>query len=131
MQWQNKEDYEMSGIRYFLDTNAIIALLKGNAELERLLARASWIGTLSIVIIEFLSFQGLTKEDLQTFRMFVERIHIKGLSTDLADLRVIANIRRDHSFKLPDAIIVAQSLQNEADLISNDKQLKEFTYFSF
>jgi len=34
----------MSGNRYVLDTNAIIALLQGNIQLVQLLQNASWIG---------------------------------------------------------------------------------------
>ncbi len=121
----------MNGNKYFLDTNAIIALLKGNTFLETTLSDASWIGTSSIVIIEFLSFQGLQEPDKKTFELFISRIHVEGLPIDLASLQLIANIRLQHGFKLPDAIIVAQCLQNNAQLISNDKQLKSFVSLSF
>ncbi|WP_373527737.1 hypothetical protein [Nostoc sp.] len=42
----------MSGSRYLLDTNAIIALLQGNSQLLQLLQNADWIG---ISIIRFAS----------------------------------------------------------------------------
>ncbi len=34
----------MSGERYLLDTNAIVALLQGNSQLIQLLQNADWIG---------------------------------------------------------------------------------------
>jgi tRNA(fMet)-specific endonuclease VapC len=46
--------------RYLLDTNAIVALLKGNAQLGQLLRDADWIGISVISQIEFLAFSGLT-----------------------------------------------------------------------
>lgn len=130
MRYQNKEDFEMSGNRYFL-ANAVITLLRGNSKLETLLSNASWIGTSSIVLIEFLSFDSLGKEDLQTLESFISRIHVEGLSADLPSLVSIANLRLQHKFKLPDAIIVAQSLFHNAQLISNDRQLQSFTNFNF
>ena len=48
----------MSGNRYLLDTNAIVALLQGNAQLVQLLQNADWIGISVISQIEFLAFSG-------------------------------------------------------------------------
>jgi len=55
----------MSGNRYVLDTNAIVALLQGNLQLVQLLQNASWIGISIISQIEFLVFSGLTEADRQ------------------------------------------------------------------
>ncbi|MGK7871873.1 MAG: hypothetical protein AB4426_00675 [Xenococcaceae cyanobacterium] len=49
----------MSGERYLLDTNAIVALLKENSQLILLLQNADWIGISVISQIEFLAFSGL------------------------------------------------------------------------
>jgi len=51
----------MSGERYLLDTNAIVALLQGNSQLIQLLQNADWIGISVISKIEFLAFTGLTQ----------------------------------------------------------------------
>ena len=42
----------MSGRKYLLDTNAIIQLLKGNAELSALLADADFVSTSVIAEME-------------------------------------------------------------------------------
>jgi len=48
----------MSGERYLLDTNAIVALLQGNSQLIQLLQNADPIGISVISKIEFLAFTG-------------------------------------------------------------------------
>ncbi|WZI66593.1 MAG: hypothetical protein HEQ35_30920 [Gloeotrichia echinulata IR180] len=48
----------MSGNRYVLDTNAIVALLQGSAQLLQLLQDANWVGISVISQIEFLVFSG-------------------------------------------------------------------------
>ncbi|MEG4318161.1 MULTISPECIES: hypothetical protein [unclassified Microcoleus] len=53
----------MSGNRYVLDTNAIVALLQGNIQLRELLKDAEWLGVSVISQIEFLVFPGLTQDD--------------------------------------------------------------------
>ncbi len=58
----------MSGNRYLLDTNAIVALLQGNSQLIQLLHNAGWVGISVISQIEFLAFSGLSQEDRQLFQ---------------------------------------------------------------
>lgn len=53
----------MSGNRYLLDTNAIVALLQGNTQLIQLLQNPDWIGISVISQIEFLAFPGLGQDD--------------------------------------------------------------------
>ncbi len=53
----------MSGKRYVLDTNAIIALLQGSTMLVQLLQDADWVGISVISQIEFLAFSGLSEDD--------------------------------------------------------------------
>ena len=69
----------MSGNRYVLDTNAIVALLQGNYQLVQLLQNADWIGVSVISQIEFLAFSGLSQDDRQLFQLFLQRVEIIGL----------------------------------------------------
>ena len=57
----------MSGNRYLLDTNAIIALLQKDSNLVKLLQNADWVGVSVISQIEFLAFSGLSEADLRLF----------------------------------------------------------------
>lgn len=59
----------MSGNRYLLDTNAIVALLQGTPQLIQLLQNADWIGVSVISQIEFLAFSGLEQNNRQLFVM--------------------------------------------------------------
>lgn len=71
----------MSGNRYLLDTNAIIALLQKNSNLVRLLQNADWIGISVISQIEFLAFSGLSEADLELFEGFLRRVEVISLSS--------------------------------------------------
>jgi hypothetical protein len=71
----------MSGERYLLDTNAIVALLNGNSQLIQLLQNADWIGISVISQIEFLAFAGLTQGDRQLFEKFLQRVEVINLAS--------------------------------------------------
>lgn len=60
--------------RYVLDTNAVIALLNGDAALLQLLNQATWIGISVIVELEFLSFPKLSAHDAALFQQFRRRL---------------------------------------------------------
>ncbi|MCA1994572.1 MAG: twitching motility protein PilT [Coleofasciculus sp. S288] len=77
----------MSGNRYLLDTNAIVALLQGNAQLIQSLQNSSWIGVSVISQIEFLAFSGLSQADRQLFGQFLQRVEVVGLAADDTQLR--------------------------------------------
>jgi predicted nucleic acid-binding protein len=113
----------MSGNRYLLDTNAIIALLKGNSQLVKLLKNGDWIGISVISKIEFLAFSGLTQTDCQLFQEFLQRIEVIDLrSTDTELIEKIIEIRQQFRLKLPDAIIAAMAIQNSAGVVTADRE---------
>lgn len=66
----------MNGNRYLFDTNAIIALLKGNSSLDNRLLQADWIATSIINVLEFLSFSYLNESDKKVFYEFISRIRV-------------------------------------------------------
>lgn len=45
MQFLNREDFAMSGNAFLLDTNTVIALLKGETPIQENIAEATWLGT--------------------------------------------------------------------------------------
>jgi len=115
----------MSGNRYFMDTNAIVDLLRGNPTLIAELQQSEWVGISVISQIEFLSFQSLTEQDRQLFEKFCHRVEIISLHSDDALLiESILYFRVNYKFKLPDAIIAASALQNHAILITEDTDFK-------
>ncbi|BAY45188.1 hypothetical protein SAMD00079811_27900 [Scytonema sp. HK-05] len=118
----------MSGNRYVLDTNAIVALLQGNSQLIQLLKNADWIGVSVISQIEFLAFSGLSQDDRQLFQLFLQRVEIIGLvASDAALIEKIIEIRLQYRLKLPDAVIAAMAIQNSASLVSADTEFAKVT----
>ncbi|MEQ9669104.1 type II toxin-antitoxin system VapC family toxin [Coleofasciculus sp. G2-EDA-02] len=118
----------MSGNRYVLDTNAIVALLQGNLQLVQLLQNASWIGISIISQIEFLVFSGLTEADRQIFQQFVQRVEVVGLTAgDATLIEKIIEIRQQYRLKLPDATIAAITIQNGASLVTADREFSKVT----
>ncbi|MDQ6609181.1 MAG: PIN domain-containing protein [Bacteroidota bacterium] len=124
----------MSGSKYFLDTNAIIASLNGNTVVEEVLQSATWIGTSVICIIEFLSYRDLSDSDRALLYKLVQRIQVIQIENDMIVLEKIANFRMQTSLKTPDSIIAANAIANNAVLISSDdhfKDIKRLTVLKF
>ena len=118
----------MSGNRYVLDTNAIVALLQGNIQLLGLLKDADWLGVSVISQIEFLVFPGLTQDDRQIFEQFLQRVEVLGLvAIDAVLIEKIIEIRQQHRLKLPDAVIAAMAIQNSASLVTADREFAKVT----
>jgi predicted nucleic acid-binding protein len=118
----------MSGNRYVLDTNAIVALLQGNIQLIELLKDADWIGVSVISQIEFLVFPGLTPDDRQIFDQFLQRVEVMGLvAIDTVLINKIIEIRQQYRLKLPDAVIAAMAIQNSANLVTADQEFAKIT----
>ena len=115
----------MNGERYLLDTNAVVALLRGDAPIVARLNTAEWIGISVISQIEFLAFTGLSDADLALFAEFLRRANIVGLTgNDTALINQIVQVRQIHRLKLPDAIIAASALTMQATLMTADQHLQ-------
>lgn len=125
----------MSGNRYLLDTNAIVALLAKQSELTTKLSDAVWVGISIISQLEISVFDGLTSDDRLHLQAFQQQVDIIGLTTnEPLLLQQIVNVRRKYRFKLPDAIIVATAITTDATLVTADAQLKrvqEISVFDF
>ncbi|EDN66346.1 PilT-like protein [Beggiatoa sp. PS] len=126
MPFKNKEKFVMSGKFYFLDTNTIIQLLKGNQELVEILSKAEFIACSVISKLEYLSFPNLSENDIELFNTFAEKIEIMDLSSNNNELhQQIINLRQERKLKLPDAIIAGCSIYKNCTLITADKKILE------
>ena len=124
MQLPSNALFVMSGKRYLLDTNALVALMAGNAGLLSLIKQADWLGVSVINAIEFLSFSGLSAADKTLFDEFISRIEVVNLDYDDAPLMdYITEVRKSKSVKLPDAIVIASALINKAVVVTNDAHI--------
>ncbi|AKG23011.1 type II toxin-antitoxin system VapC family toxin [Calothrix sp. 336/3] len=118
----------MSGKRYLLDTNAIVALLNASPALVTLLQSAEWVGISVISKIEFLAFSGLNESDCNLFEEFLKRVEVIDLATSNNLLiEQIINVRLQYRVKLPDAIIASTALQVGASLVTGDRELNQVT----
>ena len=110
--------------RYFLDTNALVALLNGDAGLLLKLAQCEWAGLSVISQLEFLVFNGLTEADKALFDQLLARLQRVDLSSrDIALMKSIEDIRKAKLLKLPDAIIAASAHRHNATLLTQDQTL--------
>jgi predicted nucleic acid-binding protein len=116
----------MNGKFYFLDTNAIIQLLKGNQNLIEMLQEAEFIACSVISKFEYLSFPNISENDIELFNTFANKIEIMDLPSSNNELdQYILDIRKDKKLKLPDAIIVGCSMYKNCTLITADKKILE------
>ena len=120
----------MSGTKYFLDTNAVIALLNGSASFEEKLSTATWIGISAVSVIEFLSFPLLSDNDKISLEAFISRIAVMEIQNNLIYLESIAKFKIATKLKLPDALIGYAAIENGAMLISNDKHFQNIDKLS-
>lgn len=121
----------MNGTRYLLDTNAVIAIVKGSAELLARLNAATYISFSIISVIEFMAFSNVSKEDKAVFEEMLAEATVIDL--DYADknlLNTIVAIRQTYKLKLPDAIIAATDLTYNCQLVSNDKEIIKVPHIS-
>lgn len=111
----------MSGERLLLDTNAVIALLRGEQKVRELCSSSSWVGISIVCEIEFLCFRGLLSQDRELFYQMRGRIDRIGI--DSGDDELISRaieLRTTSKLKLPDALIAATALTRSAKLVTTD-----------
>ena len=117
--------FAMSGNRYLLDTNAVVALLAGKSNLEAKLSTADWIGISIISVLEFLVFDGLSEADIRYFNAFLERVETVDLQIgNNALLEKVISLRQQHRLKLPDAVIAASAVVKDAVLVTADRHFE-------
>jgi tRNA(fMet)-specific endonuclease VapC len=75
--------------------------------------------------LEFLSFDKLNPSELSAFNSLITRVKIIYLDKNEDILKSVIEIRKKYKLKLPDAIIAAKAIANNAILITNDKGFKK------
>lgn len=108
------------GVRFVLDTNAVIYLQK--AWLEEPLPPGEYLISV-ITKIELLSFSGLTGAQRESLLSLIEAMEVIEIDWDVKQCAIA--LRRDHRLKLPDALIAASTIVRDAVLLSNDDRLSK------
>jgi tRNA(fMet)-specific endonuclease VapC len=111
----------MSGNKVVLDTNAVGAYLDNEKFAKNYLKSNQTIGISVITQIEFLSNPELTTKNKFLFDEFIEFVEIYPITKDnkILVLQTVA-VRKKYKLKLPDAIIAATAIVNNAILFSAD-----------
>lgn len=112
----------MSGAikRYCFDTNILIGLFSGDIDYRLIEAEEIILSVISE--IEYLAYDKLSAVDRQTYTKFKNNIRLVYLDDNSETLRnKIIEIRKKYKLKLPDAIIAASAMINNATLVTNDK----------
>ena len=116
----------MSGIKFLLDTNFILGMLKRNPEVLEVL-RAERLTSdqcaySAITRMELLGFPGITSTEEQLIRSTLDRFKYLGISFEIEE--AVIGIRRTRRAKLPDALIAATALCHDLELLTLDAGLQ-------
>lgn len=102
-----------------LDTNVLILFFSGR--LTDSLPYNDNMGYSVITELELLSYPQLSVEDEHNIKRFLDKILSIPLTEDIKKHTI--TLRKRYKIKLPDAIICATAMVNDATLLTNDKQL--------
>lgn len=116
----------MSGIKFLLDTNFILGLLKSHpAVLAVVSARKLSVAECAysaVTRMELLGFPGISRDEESLIRQKLERLRYLPLTRAVED--VVISLRQTRKIKLPDAVIAATALCAGIELLTLDKQLQ-------
>jgi predicted nucleic acid-binding protein len=108
----------MSGTKIILDTNTLLFYLQGKLAVKN---DISEIGISIITKIEYLVNPSLGLKDIHLFNSLEEYINVYYLSAkEDAIFKETIKIRKKYKLKLPDSIIAATAIVNNATLFSSD-----------
>jgi predicted nucleic acid-binding protein len=115
----------VSGIKFLLDTNIVIGLVKNEEQVMSIFQGRGIVleecAYSFVTRIELLSFSAITEPEIQSISgLLKEMLHI---STSLRIEDAAINIRRRYKLKTPDAIISATAKVMNLELLTLDRQV--------
>lgn len=113
----------MSGIKYLLDTNIVIGLLKAHGPAISVAEQAALVlaeaAVSQITRMELLGYPRLTDEEDRSIRAFLAACRV-FLIDEAVEAEAI-RLRRSGAFKLPDAIVAATAITGRLKLLTLDQ----------
>lgn len=107
--------------KYVLDTNSLIYALNGDLKIPQ------YDYVVSIITeIELLSYSKLTDDEEQSIKMLLSLFKSVSLSEAIKERTI--DIRKHYNLKIPDSIIVATAVEENAVLVTSDKQLLKLDF---
>ena len=107
-------------MKYLIDTNTVIYLLK-NAKIKLPFKLGDQIVISFITKIELLSYNKISIDEERNIQKLIENSKVIFINNTLINNTIM--VRKNFSLKLPDSIIVATSIQENAILVTSDKQI--------
>ncbi len=115
----------MSGIKYLLDTNFVLGLLKATPEVVHIVTTrdlmASSCAYSAVTRMELLGYSGITDDEEKLISARLSNFTYLSITLEVEDVAIV--LRRSRKVKLPDAIIAATARHHNLELLSLDKQL--------
>lgn len=115
----------MNGIKYLLDTNFVLGILKADsqvlAELRAHNPAASECAYSAITRMELLGFHNITKEEEKLINERLAHFAYLPLTGEIEDQ--VIHLRQIRKIKLPDAIIAATAHCHKIKLLTRDQSL--------
>ena len=117
----------MNGVKYLLDSNIIIGLVKANPSAIAMIQNLELChcAYASITRMELLGFFGITKEEKSNIAQLLNKMISIELSRIVEEEVII--LRQQQKMKLPDAIILATAQVFQLGLITLDKKLEKIS----
>lgn len=115
----------MNGIKYLLDTNFILGLLKTTPEVLDVVSQrallASECAYSAVTRMELLGYPGITTTEERLIGDRLSKFTYSAITVEVEDLAIA--LRRDRRVKLPDAIIAATAIHHGLELLTFDMAL--------
>lgn len=109
----------MSGTNIVFDTNTLINFFKGHPGLQQYTSSSVFLSI--VTVLEFLSYPNITPADEALLSGFLKKVALIDLTMSNTSLfEQVVTVRKTYKLKLPDAIIAATGLVNNATVVTND-----------
>lgn len=115
----------MSGLKYLVDTNFVLAILKGQPDvMDMIAAQQVWplqCGYSFITRLELLSYSEITLLEKKKITALLSEMTYLGWSHVIEEETI--KLKQKNKLKLPDAMILGTAHVHGLELFSLDKQL--------
>ena len=112
----------MNGIRIMCDTNPLVYMLDGNAELGAFLnGKQVYISFISE--LELFGKRDLSLQDKVTIELMLNSFFITDINPAIKHIYI--ELRQRYAIKLPDAVIAATAIYLDMPLLTSDKDFKK------
>lgn len=112
----------MSGNNIVADTSLLVNFFSG-LDIARKVMKGQQIWISCITEIELLSYSGLSDQEEQIIKSFIEECSLIDLHVDIRKLSIA--FRKEQGLKIPDAIIAATSTYLDFPLVTMDSDFEK------